>query len=1111
MNTAWDLSALPLPLVVALGSSRTFSPAIQNVCLEPLMTVRSLASQKPFPPPSRTCFVKVRKQQDVLWPKCSIARVRTLLLGVVVLCSSNAYAATQTVTNLNDSGTGSFRQALTSAVSGDTVVFAPGVQGTITLASIINASGKSLNIQGPGAQLLTVSGNKVSAILTMPVNISGLNKTVNISGLTFANGGTGGGGGGIAISSATAFLNIDRCVFLNNVGTTFGVIYSASNNPVTITNSTFAGNSAAAIVQASHALTVTNSTFVHNIGTSGAAVYLGAATASAVISDSTFVANSGGVNAAGAIGIFSGVQATVNNSLFAYNTGPAGGGGAISTKGAPINASNNVYWQNTDASGAEGDCFGCTTNTNAINADTKLVILANYGGPTPTVLPLPESPAICAASSSLVASGVTQDQRGFPLVSACVDAGAVQTNYLLASTTADTNNGACTTSLCSLRDAMTKANTDTMEDIAFQPGVSGTMTATSPLPQITSQTNIVGPSTGGMTISGSNSSAVGTLFSVAPAAELSLVRLTVSNGQTSGNGGAVDNQGEATIVGSTLSANSALQGGGIYNVGSLLVANSTFFGNMAPGTVGSGSGGAIFNQGIAQVESSTVTGNTAGAGGGIFNDTNGAITVANSLLAGNTEAVSPGDDCSSCGTQNPTNLISTAGTPIMAAQLMLGPLGLNGLDQVVHTLLPLPGSPAIQSGDPTQLPPGLFIDERQLPRTINSKLDLGAVQTNYTAIQFVQQPSNARANANITPAVTMSVTESGTTAVNVPLPITFTGTGALHGTLTESTVASTIAGNPALASFANLSGDTAGTGDTLVSTVIVTPAGVTPAQTLTATSTPFDILVLLPSTVQATVNPTTPIYGQPVTVTVTVPTVGGIPPTGTVTIYYNGQPIGTGTLGPGGTVIITIPGGILPVGTDTITVGYGGDGNYGGSTGAPISVRVIAPTPPPVDFAIKDSTPPQTILPGQSATYTLSLSPINGVFSNAITLSASGLPSGATATFKPASVTPGSAAAATTMTIATTKQTAMLQELRPAAPLMLGLLLPLFGLRRARRKLQRYCMLLLFAVLSIGAVTGLSGCSPGGFFGQAPQTYTVTVTGTSGSLQHSTTVTLTVQ
>ncbi len=108
---------------------------------------------------------------------------------------------------------------------------------------------------------------------------------------------------------------------------------------------------------------------------------------------------------------------------------------ASRTSAGTASASYNVYWQNTAIGGVESDCNYCTSDNNSINSDPKLAPLGGYGATTQTMLPLPGRAAICASSTSLVPASLTTDQHGFPRLntaytgSACVDAGAVQTNY----------------------------------------------------------------------------------------------------------------------------------------------------------------------------------------------------------------------------------------------------------------------------------------------------------------------------------------------------------------------------------------------------------------------------------------------------------------------------------------------------------------------------------------------------------------------------------------------------------------------------------------------------------------------------------------------------------
>jgi hypothetical protein len=156
------------------------------------------------------------------------------------------------------------------------------------------------------------------------------------------------------------------------------------------------------------------------------------------------------------------------------------------------------------------------------------------------------------------------------------------------------------------------------------------------------------------------------------------------------------------------------------------------------------------------------------------------------------------------------------------------------------------------------------------------------------------------------------------------------------------------------------------------------------------------------------------------------------------------------------------------------------------------------------DFSIKATPASQLIPPGASTSYTVQLAPLGSSFDGSIGLSVTGLPSNATYSFNPAAVTPGQQSVASTLTINVPKTQAKL-SIPVKTPLLAALLLlPLTMLRRRR-------LTSLLAVIVTIAAIGMSGCGAGGYFSQPEQTYTVTITGTSGTLVHSTTVTLTVQ
>jgi sugar lactone lactonase YvrE len=264
------------------------------------------------------------------------------------------------------------------------------------------------------------------------------------------------------------------------------------------------------------------------------------------------------------------------------------------------------------------------------------------------------------------------------------------------------------------------------------------------------------------------------------------------------------------------------------------------------------------------------------------------------------------------------------------------------------------------------------------------------------------------------------------------------------------------------------------------------------------------------TTVALTSSLATAFAGQPITFTATVKPTGAGTPTGTVAFFDGTTPLGTATLSAGAASITTA----LAAGMHAITAVYAGDGNFTGSTSSALT-ESIADFNVTLSSATKAS---QTVEPGQAASYAFNLLPVGGAFTVPITLSATGLPPGATATFTPQSVTLGGSPASFTMAVQTAATGAALDRTSHfgGAAIALSLLLLPFSLRRRLRGM-RSLTLCVALLVSLAAIAGLSGCGGrSGFFAQPQQTYTLNVTGTAtgaggATLQHATTVTLTVQ
>jgi sugar lactone lactonase YvrE len=206
------------------------------------------------------------------------------------------------------------------------------------------------------------------------------------------------------------------------------------------------------------------------------------------------------------------------------------------------------------------------------------------------------------------------------------------------------------------------------------------------------------------------------------------------------------------------------------------------------------------------------------------------------------------------------------------------------------------------------------------------------------------------------------------------------------------------------------------------------------------------------------------------------------------------------------------------VGTVVLNASQAASGNYAAAT-ATTSFTVTAA----FTLSSGSSSSSATTNEGGTAIYSLTLTPGSGAtIPDAVTFSATGLPTGATATFFPTTIAAGSGTTTVTLTIHTSSSQTMRNEnpipSEPLAPVTLGsLLLPLAGVKSVRRRLRQIlCLRLLLAAaaVALGAVLGLSGCGGnGGLSSQAAKSYTVVVTATDATrgVQNSTNLTLTVQ
>ena len=332
------------------------------------------------------------------------------LLLISVLFSFNTLfgQTTWSVTSSDDSGSGSLRDAITSAAGGDTIVINTELVSTINLTSAELLIQKNLTIRTSPVAQVTVQRNTAGNMRIFYIDSS---FTVSISNLNIKNGnvtGTSGKGGGI--------FNYKGILTLNNC--------SVENNSC--------GDADGGGIHNVGTLTLTNSAVINNISNdAGGGIYNGS---TGILNLTNVTVNGNQCKFGGGSGLFNSGSATIISCTFSENkrASGTGTGGSIRALSGSMTIKNTLFGLNLngDLTSAVGVNFSGGTFTSAgynmsdnasdtpLNqssdskgVNVKINSLANNGGFTRSVSLQFGSPAINAGTT---AGTPTTDQLGNP-------------------------------------------------------------------------------------------------------------------------------------------------------------------------------------------------------------------------------------------------------------------------------------------------------------------------------------------------------------------------------------------------------------------------------------------------------------------------------------------------------------------------------------------------------------------------------------------------------------------------------------------------------------------------------------------------------------------------
>lgn len=406
--------------------------------------------------------------------------IAILSLGLAVAFAPAARAATFTVTNTDDSGPGSLRQAIedaNAAAGADIIDF----QIASYPDAVVLFSGEllvtdSVDIQGPGAANLIVSGNTSSRVFNLDndsalidVTISGLSifsgsaaqgagildngENLTLDGVVLSSNAATSEGGGLWAGGTAMNLTIRNSRFSGNTsdGSAGGMFVGDTGGPLLIETTTFSGNlagmngGAAVFSSPDGPVTFDRSTVSGNFTTlQGGGLYVGGGGVGAFVFRSSTLSGNNATDGAGAYFNAPPDGASFEHSTIAANAATGTGGGlyAVDTTivldqtiagdntaatdndlGNDANGSYDVRYSLIESPGA------ATLNDgggNVLNQDPQLGPLQNNGGPTETHLPANTSPAVNAGDPAFTPPPTT-DQRSLPRVSdGRIDIGSVE-------------------------------------------------------------------------------------------------------------------------------------------------------------------------------------------------------------------------------------------------------------------------------------------------------------------------------------------------------------------------------------------------------------------------------------------------------------------------------------------------------------------------------------------------------------------------------------------------------------------------------------------------------------------------------------------------------------